>query len=74
MSRQEARWNASLSVRGVDVTLGGASVLRDIHLDVHPGEVLALVGPNGAGKSTLLAGLAGGLSPLPRRGERTDRR
>ncbi|RME73638.1 MAG: ABC transporter ATP-binding protein [Planctomycetota bacterium] len=33
-------------------------VLRDIHMEVQPGEVVALVGPSGAGKSTLIDLLA----------------
>lgn len=33
---------------------GGRTVLRDIHLRVRPGEMVALVGPTGAGKSTLV--------------------
>ncbi|MFF8346663.1 ABC transporter ATP-binding protein [Cellulosimicrobium funkei] len=41
--------------RGRDET----PVVRDVDLDVHAGEVLAVVGPNGGGKSTLLRGLAG---------------
>jgi len=49
----------ALRARGVSVTLGGRTVLRDVDLDANPGEVLALLGPNGAGKSTLLKALAG---------------
>jgi iron complex transport system ATP-binding protein len=43
----------------LSVTLGGRTVLHDVDLEAHPGEVLALLGPNGAGKSTLLKALAG---------------
>jgi len=33
----------------------GDEVLRDLNLDVQPGEVVALVGPSGAGKTTLVS-------------------
>lgn len=45
------------------VTRGGRQVLRDISLELQPGQVLGVLGPNGAGKSTLLAALCGELQP-----------
>ncbi len=46
--------DAALRFDGVAVTLGDREVLRDVTLDVLPGEVVALAGRNGAGKTTLL--------------------
>ena len=37
----------------------GGAVLRDVALELQPGEVVALFGPTGSGKSTLLRALAG---------------
>src|SRR5690242_2072282 len=48
-----------LELRGISKSFGSVQALTDVDLDVHRGEVLALVGDNGAGKSTLIKCVAG---------------
>lgn len=53
----------AVSLTGVSVAYDGRPVLRDVGVDVAPGEVVAVLGANGAGKSTLVRALLG-LVPL----------
>jgi D-xylose transport system ATP-binding protein len=48
-AREAANGEPVLSLRGVSKNFGAVSALTDIELDVHAGEVVALVGDNGAG-------------------------
>jgi ABC-type branched-subunit amino acid transport system ATPase component len=49
-------------MRGLAAGYGGAPIVRDVDLDVGPGQVVSVIGPNGAGKSTLLKALTGQIS------------
>ena len=48
-----------LRVENVCVRIGSDSILKDVNLHVHCGEMVALIGPNGAGKSTFLKAILG---------------
>jgi heme ABC exporter ATP-binding subunit CcmA len=52
-----------LTVRDLSKAYGLRWALRDLNLDLVPGECIALLGPNGAGKTTLLKLLAGLIYP-----------
>ncbi len=52
-----------LELQSVTAGYGDATVLWDASIEVHAGEVVAIVGANGAGKSTLLSCIAGLVRP-----------
>lgn len=52
-----------LSASGLTAGYNGVPAIRDLDLEVGPGEVVSILGPNGAGKSTTLSALVG-LLPL----------
>ncbi len=49
----------AFSCQKVEVSYGPVQILFGVDLDVHEGEIVALLGTNGAGKSTLLKGASG---------------
>ena len=60
----EAQGNGALTVRDLSVARGGRTVVREVSLEITPGEVTALLGPNGAGKSSMVLAIGGVLKPL----------
>jgi ABC-type sulfate/molybdate transport systems ATPase subunit len=57
----------------LSVRRGDREVVRDVSMELHQGELVAVLGPNGAGKSTLLDALGGALAPAHGRIERHGR-
>ncbi len=48
-----------LSIRNLQVSIDGKTILKDFNLEVKAGEIHAIMGPNGTGKSTLASVIAG---------------
>lgn len=65
LGRRDGRADAAhpagpvLGLDGLGWSVGGATILQDITLDVREGEFLAFIGPNGAGKTSCSTSSAG---------------
>ncbi len=53
----------SLRLEALSVPRGGHPVIREVSMEIPPGQVTALLGANGAGKSTLVLAIGGVLRP-----------
>lgn len=49
----------TLSLRDMEVSIDGRTLITDVSLDVGPGEWTTVIGPNGAGKTTILRAVLG---------------
>ena len=55
----EQKRKVRVEIDKVSLAYGATQVLRDVSINIEPGEFFALLGPSGSGKSTLLRMLAG---------------
>ncbi|MBU9290475.1 amino acid ABC transporter permease/ATP-binding protein [Burkholderia multivorans] len=61
--RPRATAEFALRLKGIQQRYGRHEVLKDIHLDVAPGQVVSIIGPSGSGKTSLIRTI-NGLAPL----------
>ena len=52
-----------LQLKNLTIRYGKAPIVRNFNLEVHDGEMVALLGPSGAGKTTVLKAVAGLIQP-----------
>lgn len=53
----------ALQVKDLGLTIGGATILQDVNLEVERGSFVGVIGPNGAGKTTLFNVVSGIATP-----------
>ncbi len=54
---------SALTIEGLGLQIGGATILKDVDLDIAPGSTVGVIGPNGAGKTTLFNVISGVTRP-----------
>ena len=52
-----------LKLDNVSKLFGGVQALKDVSVDVFPGDVLGIIGPNGSGKTTIVNSITGFIKP-----------
>ncbi len=55
--------NPILKMDNVSKSFGGVQALKDVSLDIFPGDVLGIIGPNGSGKTTIVNCITGFVKP-----------
>ena len=63
IDRREEDKKAELSIQRLRLSFGGVIAVKDVDLQVHTGELMAIIGPNGAGKTSLLNCITGFYRP-----------
>ena len=54
---------SALQIQALGLQIGGATILKDVELDVAAGSLVGVIGPNGAGKTTLFNVISGLMKP-----------
>lgn len=55
--------SVGISIRDINLSYGSQRILKDVNLEIRPGEFFAFLGPSGCGKTTLLRLIAGFNTP-----------
>ena len=59
INRREEDKKAELEIESLRLSFGGVIAVKDVDLNIHTGELMAVIGPNGAGKTSLLNCITG---------------
>jgi len=59
INRREEDKKAELAIQNLRLSFGGVIAVKDVDLNVHTGELMAVIGPNGAGKTSMLNCITG---------------